>query len=154
MKQYYRIEVIPMRILVIDGQSGRLGSQIIEGLRKADISSSHAIIAIGCNSLATSAMLKAGADQGATGENPVLVQCRSADIIVGPLGIVLADALLGEISPQMAVAVGQSSAIRILVPVSQCQTMVVGAAQKSRNQLIDEAVAQVMLLCQPPASPA
>ena len=136
-----------MKIVVIDGQSGRLGAQIIEGLRKANLARTHTLIALGTNSLATSAMLKAGADQGATGENPVLVQCRSADVIAGPVGIVLADALLGEITPSMAVAVGQSPAIRILVPVSQCRSMVVGAAQKTRLQRVDEAVSQIMQLC-------
>lgn len=136
-----------MRIVVIDGQSGRLGVQIIEGLRKADLAQAHTLIALGTNSLATSAMLRAGADQGATGENPVLVQSRRADVIAGPMGIVLADALLGEITPQMAAAVGQSAAVRILVPVNQCGTLVMGAAQKTRQQLVDEAVATILQLC-------
>ncbi|MBR3906070.1 MAG: DUF3842 family protein, partial [Clostridia bacterium] len=88
-----------MHILIIDGQSGRMGAQLIEGLKKANLNQQHVLTAVGTNALATSAMLKAGADQAATGENAVLVQCRKADIIAGPLGIVLADALLGEITP-------------------------------------------------------
>ena len=95
-----------MRILVIDGQSGRLGAQIIEGLLKAGLSDRHTLIAVGTNALATSGMISAGAVQGATGENAVMVQSRQADIIVGPIGIVLADAMLGEITPAMAAAVG------------------------------------------------
>ena len=87
-----------MKILIIDGQSGRLGAQLIEALAARLPMDQHQLIAIGANSLATSAMLKAGAQQGATGENPVLVACRDADIIAGPIGIVIADALLGEIT--------------------------------------------------------
>lgn len=133
-----------MNILIIDGQSGRMGAQLIEGLRKSGLGPMNPVIAIGTNALATSAMLKAGADQAATGENAVLVQCRRADIIAGPLGIVLADALLGEITPKMAVAVGQSNARRLLLPVSQCNTAVVGAQNQTRAQIIDEAVAHLL----------
>lgn len=137
-----------MKIVVIDGQSGRLGAQIIEGLRKAGIARTHTLIALGANSLATSAMLRAGADQGATGENPVLVQCRTAGVIAGPVGIVLADALLGEITPNMAVAVGQSAAKKVLVPVNQCCSVVVGVGQRTRLQLVDEAVQSILQLAE------
>ena len=136
-----------MRIVVIDGQSGRLGAQIIEGLRKADPARTHTLIALGTNSLATSAMLRAGADQGATGENPVLVQARTADVIAGPIGIVLADALLGEITPAMAVAVGQSAAKKVLVPVNQCCSVVAGVGSQTRLQLVDEAVQHILQGC-------
>ena len=88
-----------MKILIIDGQSGRLGAQIIEGLRKAGLSAPHQLIAVGTNALATSGMINAGADQGASGENAVVVQCRRADIIAGPIGITLADAMLGGNHP-------------------------------------------------------
>ena len=93
-----------MEILVIDGQGGRIGQQLIKAIltRYPQVE----VTAIGTNSLATSAMLKGGASQGATGENALLVACRRADVILGPLGIVIADALMGEISPAMAVAVG------------------------------------------------
>ncbi|MBR3868887.1 MAG: DUF3842 family protein, partial [Clostridia bacterium] len=95
-----------MNLLVIDGQGGQLGSQIIKAIRNRynDI---H-IIAVGTNATATASMIKAGANQGATGENPVIVASRKADVIIGPIGIVIADSLLGEITPKMAVAVGQS----------------------------------------------
>lgn len=136
-----------MKILIIDGQSGRLGAQIIEGLRKAGFSDANSIIAVGTNALATSGMINAGADQGATGENAVVVQCRSADVIVGPIGITLADAMLGEITPRMATAVGQSSAVRILIPSDRCSTRVIGVVPMTRRQQIEAAVAQVMEFC-------
>ncbi len=136
-----------MNILIIDGQSGRMGAQLIEALRKSGLGPMHPITAIGTNALATSAMLKSGADQAATGENAVLVQCRRADIIAGPLGIVLADALLGEVTPGMAAAVGQSDARRVLLPVSQCKSTVVGTGNKTRAQIIDEAAALILQMC-------
>lgn len=139
-------EVTRMRILIIDGQSGRLGAQIIEGLKKAGLSELHSLIAIGTNALATSAMINAGADQGATGENPVIVQCRTADIITGPIGVTLADAMLGEVSPRMAAAVGQSAALRVLLPSDRCNTFIAGVAPgMTRRQLIDAAVERILL---------
>lgn len=133
-----------MKLLIIDGQSGRLGAQIIEGLRKAGLSRPHVIVAVGTNALATSAMINAGADQGATGENPVVVQCRNADVIAGPIGITLADAMLGEVTPRMAAAVGSSAAQRILLPSDRCQTAVVGVPPMTRRQLVDAAVEQIL----------
>ena len=138
-----------MKLLIIDGQSGRLGAQIIEGLKKANLSDQHTIIAVGTNALATSAMIGAGANQGATGENAVVVQCRSADIIAGPIGITLADAMLGEVSPRMAVAVGQSPAQRILLPTDRCPTFVVGTVSMPRRQLIDAAVDKILQILSP-----
>ena len=105
-----------MNILVIDAQGGGIGRQVVSAIRKT-FPQQH-IVAVGTNSAATSAMLKAGADDAATGENAVVVCCRTADVIIGPVGIVIADALLGEITPRMAVAVGQSRAKRILIPVN------------------------------------
>ena len=130
-----------MKLLIIDGQSGRLGAQIIDGLKKAGLSEQHNIVAIGTNALATSGMINAGANQGATGENAVVVQCRTADVIVGPIGITLADAMLGEITPAMATAVGSSNAARVLIPSDRCATYVVGVVPLSRKQQIDAAVA-------------
>lgn len=98
------------------------------------------ITAVGTNSIATGNMLKAGADQSATGENAVIVGCRNADIITGPIGIVIADSLLGEITPQMAAAVGQSAAKRILIPVNLCDNIVVGVSKHSMTQLVQKAV--------------
>ncbi len=132
-----------MKILVIDGQSGRLGAQVIEGLRKALPECLYTITAVGANALATSAMLRAGADQAATGENAVIVQCRTAELIVGPVGIAIADALLGEITPAMAAAVGQAQAERILLPSHQCGSMIIGTSPMTRQQLVDEAVREI-----------
>ena len=134
-----------MNIIVIDGQGGRMGAQLIEGIRTAGLPLD--VTAIGTNVLATSAMLKAGADRGATGENPVIVACRSAQVILGPIGILAADSLLGEITPAMAVAVGQSSAVKLLLPVNQCKNIVVGTQQMTLAQLVAEAVAQLKQLC-------
>lgn len=127
-----------MNIVVIDGQSGRMGQFFIERVKNAGLTCP--LLAAGTNSLATAAMLKAGADQGATGENAILVACRKADIIVGPIGILSADSLLGEISPAIAVAVGQSEAKKLLLPVNQCSNLVVGVRDMTLSQLMDEAV--------------
>jgi len=136
-----------MKIVIIDGQNGRLGSQLIEGLRAASLAAEHTLVAVGTNALATASMLKAGAEQGATGENPVLVACRDANIIAGPIGIVLADALLGEITPAMAAAVGQSRAVKVLLPVSRCSCLIPGLAPLNRTQLVEAAVKQILTLC-------
>jgi len=127
-----------MKVVVIDGQSGRMGQLFIERAKSASLPCQ--IMAVGTNAIATSAMLKAGADNGATGENPVLVACRTADIIVGPIGILAADSLMGEISPAMAVAVGQSPARKLLLPVNQCNNIVAGVPNLSLGKLMDEAV--------------
>ena len=128
------------QILVIDGQGGQLGSQIIKELRAKD-ADIH-ITAVGTNSVATAAMLKAGADKAATGENPAVVACRKADVIIGPVGIVIADAMLGEITPAMAVAIGQADAVRILIPVNKCENQVAGVGTLSVTALIQDAVAK------------
>lgn len=113
-----------MKIMVIDGQGGKMGKTIVEQLKKNF--PQDEILAIGTNSIATAAMLKAGADAGATGENPVTVASKEADLIIGPMGIVIADSLLGEVTPKMAVAVGQSPAKKLLIPVNRCQHFVIG----------------------------
>ena len=130
------------QILVIDGQGGQLGSQIIRELlaKVSDL----CITAVGTNAVATAAMLKAGAAKAATGENPVIVACRKADIIIGPIGIVIADSLMGEVTPAMAVAVGQSEAVRILIPVNKCDNMVAGVSNLSTSVLIQDAIAKII----------
>lgn len=130
-----------MKIVVIDGQGGRMGAALTERLVAA--LPKERIIAVGTNSIATAAMLKAGAAAGATGENPVAVNSADADIIVGPIGIVMADSLLGEITPGMAVAVARSRAVKVLLPVNRCNHIIVGAAALSAGELIDEAVQRV-----------
>ena len=130
-----------MKIMVIDGQGGKMGKSIVEQMKKAF--PQDEILAIGTNSTATAAMLKAGADEGATGENPAIVGSGTADVIVGPLGIVIADSLLGEITPAMAVAVGQSGAKKVLIPVNKCNNIVVGTEGKSTSDLISEAILKI-----------
>ena len=127
-----------MTILIIDGQGGGLGKQIITALKESY--PQHAILAVGSNTAATTAMLKAGADTAATGENAVVVGCRKADIIIGPIGIVIADSMLGEITPTMAAAVGQSTARRILVPMNLCDNTIVGVMEQPVGQLVQGVV--------------
>lgn len=127
-----------MKIVVIDGQGGRMGKNIIEQLKQRGVKGE--IYAIGTNSTATSVMMKAGADHGATGENPVICACRDADVIVGPIGIVIADSLLGEVTPNMAVAVGQSRAKKVLLPVNKCNSFVVCSINNNVTDVINEAV--------------
>ena len=138
------------KIVVIDGQGGKIGSLLVSRL-KAEAGESE-IYAIGTNSIATSAMLKAGADCGATGENPVVVNCRDADIIVGPIGIVVADSLVGEITPAMAAAAGRSRAQKVLLPVNRCNNTIVGARDLPVSELIEAAIAHIKVLTTEPAS--
>ena len=134
-----------MTILVIDGQGGKLGKTLVENIKK---SFPHLeIMAVGTNSAASDVMRRAGADRVATGENPVIVACRSAQNIVGPLGIVIADSLLGEITPAMAAAVCQSSAARVLIPINHCDNIVVGVPDQPIGQLVAAAVEKVSQLC-------
>ena len=118
-----------MNILVMDAQGGGIGKQVVTAVRTRfpDVT----ITAVGTNAAATTAMLRAGADEGATGENAAVVCCRRADVIIGPVGIVIADAMLGEVTPRMAVAVGQSAAKRILIPVNHCANFIAGVADLS-----------------------
>ena len=112
------------KIVVIDGQGGRLGKMLIEEVR-ARLPQAE-LLAIGTNAVAASGMQRAGAVPAATGENPVVVACRDADVVVGPLGIIAADSLLGEVTPAMAVAVGQCPAPKILLPINRCNHFVIG----------------------------
>lgn len=130
-----------MNILVIDGQGGKLGCQMVKSI--AEKYPGARLMAVGTNSAAAAAMAKAGAHQAATGENPLIVACRKADIIIGPIGIVIADSLFGEITPAMAVAVAQSDAVRILLPVNRCANIVAGVQELSLTALISDAMAKL-----------
>lgn len=127
------------KIVVIDGQGGRIGKQLIESMKER-FRDEIIIMAIGTNSIATANMIKAGADEGATGENPVIVACNKADIIIGPIGIVVADSLLGEITEKMAIAVGKSQAVKILIPINKCSNIVVGISDCSVTELIQHTI--------------
>lgn len=130
-----------MELLVIDAQGGGLGRQLVAAVKKA--LPELTVTAVGTNSAATAAMLKAGADQGATGENAVAVGCRRADIIAGPIGLLIADAMLGEITPAMAAAVGQSGAVRVLLPMNRCGTLIAGVEGTSTALLLEDAVKKI-----------
>lgn len=131
-----------MKILVIDGQGGKMGAalteQILRSVPQAEL------VAVGTNSMATAAMLRAGAPAAATGENPVVVNSAWADVIVGPIGIIAANALLGEITPKMAAAVSESSAKKVLIPVSRCAVSVVGVQEKPLAEYVREAVQRLL----------
>ncbi len=130
-----------MNILVIDAQGGGIGRQLVVAI-KATCPGAFVTV-VGTNSAATSAMLKAGADRGATGENAVAVACRKADVIAGPMGIVIADSMLGEITASMAAAIGQSVAVRVLIPMNNCDSIVAGVADMPVGQLIQIAANEI-----------
>jgi len=133
-----------MNILIIDGQGGRLGRKLLESLRKA--CPEAALTAVGTNSIATQSMLASGcANQLATGENAVIVACRTAQVITGPFGIVTADALMGEISPAMANAVASSPAFRVLIPMNLCSTYIAGVV-KGSSAILEDAVSCISAL--------
>ena len=128
-------------ILVIDAQGGGLGKQLILRIKR-EMPDVH-ITAVGTNSIAMAAMKKAGADEAATGENAVVVSCRRAKIIIGPIGIVIADSMIGEVTPAMAVAVAQSPAKRILIPFCNCDNYIAGVDEFNTGHLIASAVEQL-----------
>jgi len=130
-----------MELLVIDAQGGGIGKQVVAAIKKTYPALS--VTAVGTNSLATSAMLKAGADNGATGENSVVVCAAKADFIIGPVGIVIADSLLGEITPRMAVAVGKSKAVKYLIPVNQYNNYVVGASDLTISKMVNGVITEL-----------
>ena len=131
-----------MKILIVDGQGGGIGRQLVEALKREG---ERDITCVGTNAIATSAMLRAGATRAATGENAAIVACREAEVIVGPIGIVVADALLGEVTPRMAAAVGQSLARKVLIPVNQCGNFVVGVPSGATTaQLVAQSVEVIL----------
>ena len=133
-----------VKLLVIDGQGGGIGSGLVEQLWQAELPEVE-ILAVGANVMATSAMLRAGAHTGATGENAVIFNSARADLILGPIGIIMANAMMGEITPAMAAAVASSEAKKLLIPITKC-ARVVGVEPKPMQAYIAEAVAQAKLL--------
>lgn len=130
-----------MNILVIDGQGGGLGRQLVQSIKSRFPQAE--LTAVGTNALATQAMHKAGADKAATGENAVAVNCRRADVIIGPVGIVIADSLWGEVSPAIALAVAQSEAVRILLPMNLCSNYIAGIGKQPLSLLIEDALNKI-----------
>ena len=130
-----------MKIVIIDGQGGKIGQILTEKLKQKV--PEYELIAIGTNCMATTAMLRAGADFGATGENPIVYNCKDADIIIGPLGIVVANSFLGEITPKMALAIGESRAQKFLIPINKCNNRIVGMMDLSFSEYVDLAISEV-----------
>lgn len=131
-----------MNIVIMDAQGGGMGKLLVEALKRA--LPGQPLTAVGANALATSAMLRAGADQGATGENAVVVCAAKADLILAPIGMVLADSMLGEVTPAMAAAVGRSDAHKILIPVSRCQVTIPGYPRLTMGEAVEKAVEEVV----------
>ena len=127
-----------MDILVIDGQGGNIGRQLVKGITERF--PKITVTAVGTNSAATQNMLKAGATRGATGENAVKVCAKEADVIVGPVGIAIPDSMLGEVTPAMATAIGEANVKRILIPINNCNNYVVGVGDMSIQRLVNEAL--------------
>lgn len=130
-----------MNIVIIDGQGGQLGAQLVKEIvmqfTNVDLT------AIGTNAVATASMLKAGAQKAATGENPVVVACRKADIVIGPIGIVVADSLFGEVTEKMALAVARTDAVRILIPMNKCDNLIAGVPNLNTAALIDDVMVKL-----------
>ena len=131
-----------MNIVVMDAQGGGMGRMLVEGIKRA--MPEQTVIAVGTNALATAAMLKAGADQGATGETAIRVCAGRADLILAPIGMVLCDAMLGEVTAAMAHAVAASRAHKILVPMSRCQVTIAGLPRQSIAEAVEAAVREAV----------
>jgi len=134
-----------MKIAVIDGQGGGVGRSLVAGL-KEKLGDSVMIMAFGTNSLATSAMLKAGAHTGATGENAIILNASRVDIIAGPIGIILANGMLGELTPAMARAIGESPSPKVLIPIQKCNISIAGSESMPMQKLIEDAVERIAAL--------
>ena len=130
-------------VVVIDGQGGGLGKAVIEKLKKADLD--IYILGIGTNTVATTVMLKAGADDAVTGENAILHNVQYADYIVGGIGVIAANAMLGEISPAMANAVSSSRALKLLIPVNKCNFYVAGIQDNGLSEKIEEVICKIKI---------
>lgn len=127
-----------LRLAVVDGKGGGIGKALIERIKKEDLNIE--IIALGTNSAATANMLKGGADEGATGENAIIYNSSRVDIIMGVVAIIMANSMMGELSPKMALAIGESDAIKILIPTSRCNIKIAMPEEYNLQQSIEYAV--------------
>ncbi|MCE5204015.1 MAG: DUF3842 family protein [Coriobacteriales bacterium] len=134
-----------MRILVVDGMGGRIGQEIVSRLRAA-FGEDLEILAVGTNSTATTAMLKAGANRGATGENAVRVTAREADVLIGPLSVLIPDSMMGEVTPGMAQELALSAAKKVMLPLTNPRIDLVGITKTPLPHLLDEALTKVASL--------
>ncbi len=128
-----------MKIMVVDGQGGGIGATIIKGLRES-MGNDLSIFALGTNSIATSRMIKAGANRGATGENAIVRTSQTVDLIIGPLAILMANSMMGEVTPRTAAAVSSSDAKKILIPLTQEKVIIVGVPEEPLPHLVDRVV--------------
>jgi hypothetical protein len=131
-----------MKLMVMDGQGGGIGAAVIKGLRQS-MGVDPEILALGTNSIATSKMMKAGANRGGTGENAILCTSRMADVIIGPLGILMTNAMMGEVTAEMASAVSSSEAIKILIPLTQEKVRLVGVSGEPLPHLVNQVIEMV-----------
>jgi hypothetical protein len=131
-----------MIIMVMDGQGGGIGATIIKGLREI-LGTDSEICALGTNSIATSRMMKAGANKGATGENAIRISSRRADAIIGPMSILMANAMMGEVTPGMAEAVSSSPAAKVLIPLTQEKVKIVGTTGEPLPHLVNQVVQMI-----------
>jgi hypothetical protein len=136
------MEKRPKSIAVIDGQGGGIGSAIIKRLREV-LGEEVEVIGLGTNAMATGAMLKAGANKGASGENAIVQTARKVDIITGTFSIVLANSMMGELTPKMAEAIGSSPAIKCLLPLRMPEVEIVGASKEPLPHLIDQLMKRI-----------
>lgn len=133
------------RVMVIDGMGGRIGQEIVQRLRSA-FGERIEVLAVGTNSTATSAMLKAGANRAATGENAVRVTSRQADILVGPLSVLIPNSMMGEVTPGMAEALSECTARKVMLPLTNPRLDLVGTTKAPLPHLLDETTAVVASL--------
>ena len=133
------------RCLLLDGQGGGIGVQLARLLAK-DMPAGWELLAVGTNAAATGAMLKAGAAQGATGENALIYNAARADIILGPIGVILANGILGEVSPAMAAAVSGSEAVKVLIPTTTCGVYVAGTEELRLEEYLRQAADRALAI--------
>lgn len=131
-----------MRVAVIDGQGGGIGKSLVEKIKDRLGNHVH-VLALGTNAVATSLMLRAGADDGASGENAIVFNVDKVDLIVGTVGIISANALLGELTPAMARAISSSPAKKILIPLNRCNLFVTGVSNTALPEHLDEVVERI-----------
>lgn len=130
---------IILRIAIIDGQGGGMGKAMVEKLRQ-EFGENIEILVLGTNALATALMLKAGANEGATGENAIMFNSPKVDVIMGAIGIIAANSMLGELTPLMAKAVAESPARKVLIPLNRCNIQIAGVRSEPFPHYIDDAI--------------
>ena len=132
-----------MTVVVLDGQGGGIGRALVAAIAPL-LPEGTELLCVGTNAMATAAMLKAGAQRGATGENSVRWAAEHADVLVAPIALVLKDSMMGEVTGDMAACVGESRAKKILVPTQRCNAYVAGVSDMSMQQLVEDAAQQAV----------